>query len=338
MSSAPSIKHWALLLGVAAIVGGLAGWLGSRAGAPAPQPTITPTATEARATETATSKASATVRASSSDRISPASPRLIALPPRGSMPVRAAGPQPLPAELPSVTNRLSEMSDDDRVSTVEALLKRGTAADKWDAINVLAATKDERAYDIAHGLIRDKDVDVATGAANVLTMGPGLTAEDVSALEEMMNDTDIPGGERAGYNAAVMSAMRMDKAPGDFVAFTRKALHSDASEVRGSAVANVVTLPSEHAVPFLVEALSDENADVANGAFMALVHAHGGDEALGKDPSAWQTWWDKKQEGGDDTGVLAVPPLPDDVNRAEASAPELPSDVPSDPPLEEAAP
>ncbi|GMU41994.1 MAG: hypothetical protein AMXMBFR23_28600 [Chloroflexota bacterium] len=317
------MKHWALLLAVAAVVGGLAGWLGSRAGRTESPPPI-PAAPQQE--EPVSARPTPAVQPAVSRQLGLPPP--IALPPRETPRPKAGGPAPLPAVLPSVTSQIADSTADQRLATAESLLARGTPADKWDAVNVLAGTKDPRAYDLARRLVRDKDLDVATGAAHVLAMGPGLAGEDVQALKDMMGDASIIGGERAGYNAAIMSAMRMGKAPGDLIAHAMKALESDASEVRGSVVANVVTLPSDAAVPVLVKALSDANGDVANGAWLALVHGHGGDPELGKDPAAWAAWWEKNKDKPTADTSGAAPPPPEDFARPEAPPPVH---VPADP-------
>jgi hypothetical protein len=73
-----------------------------------------------------------------------------------------------------------------------------------------------------------------------------------------------------------------------------KALESDATYVRGGTVAAVVPLPTEQAVPLLAKALSDPDERVAAGALNGLVHMHGGDPKLGKDPAAWARWLEER--------------------------------------------
>lgn len=321
--SRPSIVHWALLIGVAAAVGGGAGWLGSRAGAPQSAPAPSAPAVQAPIPAETAARAATTTAATRS-----AAPTL---PPAGSLRKiagpRAGGPAPLPATLPSITADIAGESNDARITLAERMVRSNDPAEKWDAINVLAGTDDPRAWDIARRVVREKDIDIATGAAHVLSQGPGLGDEDVTALEQMMKNTEVPGGERAGYNAVVMAAMRDGKAPGDLAAWAHKALAADAPEIRGSVVANVAPLPSEQAVPLLIEALGDSDELVAEGARNALVFAHGGDQAFGKDAAAWEDWWEKKRTGALEPQVPAVAPLPEGFVRPE-----------NDPPPMEAAP
>lgn len=327
--SRPSLLHWGALVGVAAVVGAAAGWIGSRAGAP--EPAAPPEAQVARdASEVRT--ATAPPRAERAGRVEART-----LPRRGALrippPPRAAGPA-LPAILPSVTAEVGGASDDDRVALVERMLRSADPADKWSAIDVLAGMDDPRAYDLARAALRDAQV--ATGAAHVLAQGPGLGDEDVAALRELMGDTGLPGGERAGYNAAVMAAMRAGKAPGDLAAWARSTLASDAPEIRGSVVAHVVTLPSEQAVPLLIEALEDADPMVADGARNALIGAHGGDPELGHDAAGWSAWWERKRAGAADAQVPAVPPLPEGFVRPESSGPAALEPAPPAPDAPEA--
>jgi hypothetical protein len=309
----PALLHWAVLLLAAGAVGGGAGYLGSRAGAP-DQPAAPPVAPQtdfARAAPTAQPASAGLVRSAME-------------PPDRPQPV--AQPAPIAAQMARpdrgwVHEGTPEQSPKELVQTAKALLASNDIATQWDAFPLLDMAATDDAYDLARQLLRD-DAELAPGAAQVLLGGPGLTDGEMARLEGIVADTSLPPELRAGTNALAIQALRKRPDPAGVVAYARKALAADAATVRGSAVAGIATLPSEQAVPLLIQAVGDSDPGVANGALSALKGMHQGDPQLGPDKAAWQEWWEKRQAGSPPSGA-EPPAVPDDF-QGPGAAPEAP--------------
>ena len=309
-TNSPGGRHWFALLAAAAIVGGTAGYFGSRMGRVTPEPAMerpeqaTPAAREApRSTPPAP-----VVRSRAALRTPTASP-----------------PAPTPgrvAALPSAQAAINALPPERRLEAAEELVRSSDPNERREGFNAVLDLDSERGVALAREMVEAGDPDLAPFGVRALIRGPGAEGVDLSAIESLVKDDDNPDDLRAGMNAAVMAALIQSKSP-DLATYAKEALSSNASVVRGSVVANVAMLPTAQAFPILIEALDDPAPQVAAGALRALVDFHGGNEKLGKDKAAWENWYEEREkeaetaankEGAASIGRnLPPPPEPGDL-------------------------
>lgn len=295
-AKATTIGKTTLLL--AAAMG--AGWLGARLGAPASPaaPPVSPAAA-ARPAEPTAAEASAprpTTAVTAPAAARPARP----LPPLAPRARPTQWDQPPPAPVLS-----GGEAADDKVRRARALLASADANERIDGLHILYAADPDQGMAEAHARLGDRDVALAGPAARVLALGSNLAADDVAAMEEMLADGSQTAEARTAVAGSLLGALRSTDSPALEGAFG-KAIGSDVPWVRGAAVANVASLPSERAIPLLAQALGDPDEAVAKGAMSALVGLHGGDAKLGNDPGAWKRWWADRQAARAKTEAEAV--------------------------------